>query len=189
MPYDNDIDQRIRINELRESAREVAGGEMFAWEADDVSPEISEQFWTNVLAIENARLTTNMRQLERMGVDVPSPNGLDDRQLHAKLWEVIHGLAKLRTFLSSTDHLNDRQLYGLLWGDLLRQEVEDLPNDAGWTCHLDILGGCSDEDLQLRLTYYADELDREMWEAEFPEDTMPVHVDPPYDRDSKLPSY
>ena len=189
MPYDDDIDQQIRINELREAAREAAGGEMFTREADDVSPKISEQFWTNVLAIENATLTTNIQQLERMGVDVPPPDGLNDRQLHAKLWEVIHGLAKLRTFLSSTDHLNDRQLYGLLWGDLLRHEIEDLPIDASWTCHLDILGGCSDEDLRLRLTYYADDMDREMWRTDFPEDTIPTHVDPPYDRDSKLPSY
>ena len=189
MPYDSDIDQHIRINELRESAREVAGGEMFTWEADDVSPEISEQFWTNVLALEDAALTTNIRQLKALGVDVPPPDSLDDRQLHAKLWEVIHGLAKLRTFLSSTNHLSDRQLYGLLWADLLRQEIEDLPVDAGWTCHLDILGGCSDEDLQLRMKYYADESYREMWRSEFPEDSIPAHVDPPYDRDSKLPSY
>ncbi len=189
MPYDDDIDQQIRINELREAAREAADGEMFTWEADDMPSEVSEQFWTNVLAIENASATTNIQQLERMGVDVPPPDGLDDRQLQAKLWEVIHGLAKLRTFLTSTDHLNDRQLYGLLWGDLLRHEIEDLPIDTGWTCHLDILGGCSDEDLQLRLKYYADDMDREMWRTDFPEDTIPAHLDPPYDRDSILPSY
>jgi hypothetical protein len=188
MPHD-DVDQQIRINELREAVREAAGGEMFTSGEDNLSPAIAEQFWRNVLAIEKAPLTTNIRQLERIGIELPPPDELNDRQLHAKLWEVIHGLAKLRIFLSSTDHLSDRQLYGLLWSDLLRDEVEDIPIDAGLTCHLDILGGYSEEDLQLRLKYYADDFERECWQAEYPEEVLPAHVDPPYDRDSKLPSY
>ncbi len=200
MSCHDESDQAIRVNELREVAHGAAGRKMASWEAGDTSPDISSrafvaspagsaQFLANVLAAESAPLTTNLEQLEKMRVHVPPPDTLDDRQLHTKLWEVIHGLAKLRTFLSSTDHLSDRQLYGLLWGDLLRHEVEDLPSDANWTCHLDILGGCSDEDQQLRLKYYADEMEREFWRMEFPDDRIPAHEDPPYDRDSKLPSY
>jgi hypothetical protein len=205
MPCDDEIDQAIRVNKLRAAPREAARGEMVIWEADDIPPDILPEDISsanslcssgntapsraNVVVVESAPLTTNLQQLEKIGVDVPPPDKLDDRQLHAKLWEVIHGLARLRTFLTSTNHLSDRQLYGLLWGDLLRHEVENLPSDAGWTCHLDILGGCSDEDLQLRLKYYADEADREIWQMEFPDDRIPPHEDPPYDRDAKLPSY
>lgn len=45
-----DIDQQIRVNELRETAREVAGGEMTSWESQDMPPGIAEQFWQNALA-------------------------------------------------------------------------------------------------------------------------------------------
>lgn len=43
----SDVDQQIRINELRESAREAAGGEMMDWESPDCPPELAEQFWSN----------------------------------------------------------------------------------------------------------------------------------------------
>src|SRR5690606_21010883 len=46
------IDQEIRINELREAAREAAGGEMLSWEDPEAPPEITEQFWANVLNYE-----------------------------------------------------------------------------------------------------------------------------------------
>ena len=41
------IDQQIRINELREAAKEAAGGEMISWEDPNAPPEIAEQFWAN----------------------------------------------------------------------------------------------------------------------------------------------
>ena len=45
----------------------------------------------------------------------------------------------------------------------------------------------SDEDNKLNLKYYADEEWRERWHRDFPNDVIPLHVHPPYDRDSKLP--
>lgn len=183
----NDIDQEIRINELREAAKEAAGGDMTTWESPDMPPELAESFWGNVLAYESAEETCHFIQLEEMGIELPEPDSLDDEALLAKLWEVINGLAKLDVFLSQTDHLSDRELYEHLWHDSLREITMDLPTDSGWTCHLDILGGCSEEDLHLQLKYYADEEYREQWRRDFPDDNMPDHVDPPYDRDSKLP--
>jgi hypothetical protein len=182
-----DVDQEIRINELREAAREAAGGEMTEWESPDCPPELAEQFWQNVLAYESAGETCHFNQLEELGIELPAPDELDAAALSAKLWEVIRGLARLNVFLSQTDHLNDRELYEHLWQESLREITADLPPNSGWTCHLDLLGSGSDEDNALYLKYYADDEWREQWHKDWPDDPIPPHVDPPYDRDSKLP--
>ncbi len=182
-----DIDQQIRINELREAAREAAGGEMTDWQDPDAPPELAEQFWANVLDFENAPQTCHFIQLEEMGIELPSPDDLDDAQLSAKLWEVIHGLAGRQVFLSETDHLSDRELYEHLWHDTLRELTVDLPADSGWTHHIDLLGSGSDKDNELYLKYYADDQWRTQWAKDWPDDPIPPHVDPPYDRDRKLP--
>src|SRR6187401_1883269 len=98
-----DIDQEIRINELREAAREVSAGEMTSWENPDTPPKIAEQFWENVLAYESAEQTTHYRQLVEHGIDLPAPDDLPDDELTTKLWEVIHALARMNVFLNTTN--------------------------------------------------------------------------------------
>ena len=115
------------------------------------------------------------------------PKKLDDAALTAKLWEVIHALARLGTFLENTDHLSDRELYAQLWQESLRESTPCLPPGSGWVCHLDLVGSGSDEDSDLYLRYYADERTREHWRGDFPEPEIPPHEDPPFDRDRLLP--
>jgi hypothetical protein len=182
-----DIDQEIRINELREAARDAAGGEMAEWESPDCPPEIAEQFWANVLEYESADKTCHFIQLEEHGIALPPPEELDDAALTAKLWEVIRALAQMNVFLSQTDHWSDRELYEHMWHETLREIAMDLPPDSGWTHHIDFLSSGSDEDNYLYLKYYADDEWREQWHKDWPADEIPPHVDPPYDRDSKLP--
>lgn len=188
-PNDNepDIDQVIRINELREAVREVTGDELTSWESPDTSPEVSEAFWRNVLAYESAEGTTHFKQLEELGIDLPAPDSLDDPALTAKLSEVIEGLARVNTFLSQTDHLDDRRLYELLWDDVLHEDMMESAPDSGWQCHLDLLSSGSDEDNYIYLKYYADEDERAYWRQDYPDEIIPEHMDPPYDRDRKLP--
>jgi hypothetical protein len=93
----------------------------------------------------------------------------------------------MRVFLSQTDHLSDRELYILLWGDTLREPVKDMPLDESSAWHIDLLGGGGEEDTRLYMKYYADEETRRRWLADFPEDEMPPHEEPPYDRDRFLP--
>jgi hypothetical protein len=182
-----DIDQEIRINELREAAREVAGGEMTSWENPDTPPEIAEQFWENVLAYESAEQTTHFRQLVEQGIDLPPPEELPDDELTNKLWEIIHALARINVFLNTTNHWSDRELYEHLWHETLHEITMDLPPNSGWNCHIDFLSTGSDEDNQLYLKYYADEDWRQQCAKDWPNDFIPPHVDPPYDRDSHLP--
>jgi len=128
--------------------------------------------------------------LTEAGVSLPPPDGLDDSQLTAKLWEVIEALALRSTFLLNTDHLSDRELYAELWDDLLREPFvpTSVPENVGqgfW--FLDLVGSGSEEHIFLHLKHYADEEQRRIWLEDWPDDPMPDHEDPPYDRDRLLP--
>ena len=176
-----------RIAELKRQAEELAGGKMVEGKMEDTPPEVEEGFWKYVVDYEKAPWTTNFKQLEEAGIELPAPETLNDEQLTKKLWEVIRGLALLRVFLDETDHLSDRELYTKLWSDMLREEVKAMPPDPGGAWHLSPLGGCSEEDVQLDMKYYADEGWRRKWQEDYPDFVMPTHEDPPYDRDRLLP--
>lgn len=186
-----DIDDRIKA--LQRQAEKASGGKMTTWESDDLPPEVREQFWQRVMAFEHGPFTTHYQQLLAAGIALPEPATLSDEQLSAKLWEAIEALARLRVFLLSTNHLSDRQLYDLLLRETLHDEIPieaDDPATAdvdGGCWHLDLVATGSDEDIRAWLTYYADEQTRERWRRDWPDDDMPAHQDPPYDRDRHLP--
>ncbi len=62
-----------------------------------------------------------------------------------------------------------------------------MPPNPDSACHLDIIGSGSEEDIEIALKYYDDEEERAFWREQFPEDPIPDHEDPPYDRDRHLP--
>ena len=94
---------------------------------------------------------------------------------------------RTNVFLTNTDHLSDRDLYGALWHRVLRDEVSALPDTPGSATHVDLVGTGSEDDIRLYLRYYADEDWRRQWVVDFPDDDVPAHEDPPYDRDGHLP--
>ena len=158
-----------------------------AVEADDGPPIIVERFWQSVLEYETAPVTTDFEVLTRDGLDLPPPEALTDDDLTAKLWQVIRQLAHRRVFLERTDHLSDRELYARLWHKCLRDEHPDLPVDESNAWHIDLIGGCTEEDVFLEHMFYATEPERRDWLESFPDYPMPAHEDPPYDRDRYLP--
>lgn len=181
-------DQRDkRIEDLKRRAEELGGGEMQTGGLDDCPAEMEESFWKHVVDYEEAPWTTHFQQLETAGVALPAPDSLNDQELTAKLWEVIHKLALLRVFIEQTDHLSDRELYTHLWSDSLQEETKFLPPSPDSAYHIQLLGGWSQEDTQLYLKYYADEDWRRDWHKDWPDDPIPAHEDPPYDRDRLLP--
>lgn len=184
----SECDQEKRIEDLKQQAEELSGGQMEVHNLDDDYPaEVEEGFWKYVVDYEKAPWTTNFQQLENAGVSLPAPDSLSEAELKTKLWEIIQKLALLRTFIEQTDHLSDRELYNHLWTESLREETKALALDADSACHIQILGGCSEEDMELYLKYYADEDFRQSWQKDWPRDPIPKHEDPPYDRDRLLP--
>jgi len=184
---EDETERAKKIAELKRQAEELAGGKMVEGELEECPPEVTEQFWEQVVAYEKAPWTTHFKQLEESGMQLPAPETLDDEQLSNKLGELIQRLALLRVFLEETDHLSDRELYTLLWSDMLREETKAVTLDEDSACHMSPLGGCSEEGIHLYLKFYADQKWRRNWQEEYPEETLPDHEDPPYDRDRFLP--
>ena len=177
-----------KIEDLKRRAEELCDGQMELGGLDDCPAEMEESFWKHVVDYEEALWTTHFDQLEIADVSLPPPDSLNDQELRAKLWEVIHKLALLRVFIEQTDHLSDRELYRHLWTDSLREETKVLPPAANSAWHIQMLGGGSEEDNRLYLKYYADDASRRHWHEDFPDDPLPAHEDPPYDRDRLLPT-
>lgn len=144
-------------------------------------------FWQSVMAFEHAPHTTHFQQLLDQGLSLCDPALLDDATISKTLWDVIHGLAKMRVFLKHTDHLSDRELYEVLWWDLLREETVDTALLPEMHCHLDILGNRDFEHRYQYLKYFADEQERRFWSEQYPDRELPHHQDPPFHRDAMLP--
>ncbi len=180
------IDDETQSDEVGPEDEERSA-EALVWEAEGFSSEARAQFWMSVAAYEQAPSTTHFQLLEESGIELPAPESMNDQRLATKLWEVIEGLARLRVFLSQTDHLSDRELYESLRRDVLREAIKDLPLAAASAWHIDLAGSGSDEDTNLYLKYYAGEDIRRQWAADLPDDEMPEHEPPPFDRDRHLP--
>ncbi|HET9743357.1 MAG TPA: hypothetical protein VFQ00_11460 [Terriglobales bacterium] len=185
--HEHEDDQDKRIEDLKRRAEELSDGQMEVRELDDCPAEVEESFWKHIVDYEESPWTTNFQQLESAGVALPAPDSLNDEELTAKLWEVIQKLALLRVFIEQTDHLSDRELYAYLWTDALREETKAFSAVGNGAWHIQLLSSGSEEANQLYLKYYADEDWRRHWHKDFPEDPIPAHEDPPYDRDRLLP--
>ena len=180
------VDREIRIEKLRREIDEVAGGEMFSGKVAGCDPKVEESFLEHVLALETHSFVAPIDALIKDGFDLRPPENLDDAALTAKLWELIRELVRRRLFLHCTDHLSDRELYTWLVTDALREELMGFGLPFG-NCHLNVPGGCSEEDIILSMRYYSDDEERARWMKDFPDFEMPPKERPPYDRDRHLP--
>src|SRR5215510_9609861 len=109
------VDQEIRINELKEEARELAGDDMHSRESPDCPPGLAEAFWSHVVAFEKAPRSCDFIRLEQMGVALPRPADLTDAELPSKPRQIFEALASVNTFFIRADHYSDRELYTHLW--------------------------------------------------------------------------
>jgi hypothetical protein len=179
-----DADQETRIAKLRQEL-EKHGGSTTTLES--MPADMEEEFLRHVLEYETAEPISLLRLLENAGLEIPAPDQLDDTSLTAKLQDVIQRMATLGAYLLHTNHLSDRALYEYLYHDGLREEAVLFPENPSYAYMIDLTGSGSDEDNLIYLKHYADEEHRKQWAHDWPDDPMPQHEDPPFDRDSSLP--
>jgi hypothetical protein len=177
-------DQETRIRKLREQLEKIGGS---TTTLESMPADMEEEFLRHVLEYETAEPISLFRLLENAGLEVPAPDQLDGTNLTAKLQEVIQRMATLGAYLQHTNHLSDRELYDYLYRDGLREEAVLFPENPSYAYMIDLTGSGSDEDNLIYLKYYADEEHRKQWALDWPDDPMPQHEDPPFDRDSSLP--
>src|SRR5207245_5750324 len=96
----------------------------------------------------------------------------------AELRTLLDHLANIGVVVESADHLSDRELYAWLI-DQLGAHMAVMP---GSFLHFSPIGGCSEEDNQIYLTYYATDDDRAAWQAHLPDDELSPKKELPYKR-------
>lgn len=180
------IDREIRLNEAWHQADEMAREQVNEQGLWGEAAEEAVEIWRDIYAWDAAPETSQHEIVRAEGIQLRPPEELSDAELTAQLWVVIRALAARNTFLSSTDHLSDRELYTHLFEETFHQVTEDVVA-PGWNQHIDIVGGCSEEDIRLHHRYYAADESRALWLAQFPDDVLPPKEVPPYDRDRRLP--
>jgi hypothetical protein len=182
--FADEPDQEERIAKLRQEVEKLGGSTM---SLESMPADMEEEFLRHVLEYERAEPISLLRLLENSGLEVPPPDQLDDEDLTMRLTEIISRMATLGAYLLHTDHLSDRALYEYLYHDGLREEAVLFPENPSYAYMIDLTGSGSEEDNQNYLKYYADEQYRGQWANDWPDDSLPDHESPPFDRDRFLP--
>ena len=176
--------QEERINKLRAELEKIGGSTSTL---ESMPADMEEEFLRHVLEYETAEQISLLRLLENSGLEVLPPESLDDDALKIKLKEMIDRMATLGAYLLHTNHLSDRDLYEYLYHEALREETVLFPENPSYAYMIDLTGSGSEDDNQTYLKYYADEQYRRQWAHDWPDDRMPEHEEPPFDRDRFLP--
>ena len=176
--------QEERINKLRAELEKLGGSTSTL---ESMPADMEEEFLRHVLEYETAEQISLLRLLENSGLEVPPPESLDDDALKIKLKEIIDRMASVGSYLLHTNHLSNRDLYDYLYHEALREETVLFPENPSYAYMIDLTGSGSEEDNQTYLKYYADEEYRRQWAHDWPDDPMPEHEEPPFDRDRFLP--
>lgn len=182
--FADEPDQEERIAKLRQELEKLGGSAM---SLESMPADMEEEFLRQVLEYESAEPISLFRLLENSGLEIPTPDQLDDETLPIKLRQIVERMATLGAYLLHTNHLTDRELYVYLYADGLREEAVLFPENPSYAYMIDLTGSGSDADNQTYLKYYADEEHRKQWARDWPDDRVPVHEDPPFDRDRFLP--
>jgi len=177
-------DQEQRIAKLREEIKKLGGNTM---SIEDMPADMEEEFLRHVLEYETAEPISLFRLLENSGLKLLVPGSLTDDDLRPKLKETIERMSSLGAYLLHTNHLSDRELYEYLYNDGLREEAVLFPENPSYAYMIDLTGSGSEEDNQIYLKYYADAEHRIQWALDWPDDIIPDHENPPFDRDRHLP--
>jgi len=95
------LDQEQRLGLLREEVKKV-GGSISVLQG--MPADLEEEFLRHVLEYETAEPISLVRLLENVGLEIPSPDSLDDQQLTTKLLALINRMSTMGAYLKHTDH-------------------------------------------------------------------------------------
>jgi hypothetical protein len=172
-----EVDHLLRNAQLRDDLEPFLDESISRLNVHSLPTAAENEFLASMLAWERAPVLPIADWFEPR-LELPSPETLDDSQLHIALWETIHRLFERRIVLDFTDHLSDRHLYCLIYRDILpahEKKIEGVGNYLHWDC------ANVGDDPETWLCYYASEEERLGW-AEQCEEELPPHIDPPYSR-------
>lgn len=186
------IERVLRIAQLRTEVEKVAGTPIVGEGGVGGNLETQEAFWEHIHAIETApEMSLKDALLERSDFHALPPEQLaTDEARHTALWKLLTALASMRVFFHCTDHLSDRVFYYLLFNEVLPEKTQIMPDGSEWNCRYDMAEFATEdvpEPYEIYLKYYADDADRDDWNDQFPENTLPKKAELPYDRDRRLP--
>jgi hypothetical protein len=176
-------DRQSRIRRLEEELR-ARGAEFQV--GPDLDKEMTESFLEEILSFERAPRRTLRQWLSEAGYAPPPMDSIAEPDLRSELDRFMDHLAFLRVYVEHTDHLDDRQLYTWLT-DSSTLEIALPPPDSARAVHLNVIGGCSEEDNTIFLAHYAPAAERRHWKKEFPDEKLPARTPPPHHRDAGLP--
>ena len=138
--------------------------------------------WSLVYDLEQAPITTNLKQLEEIGLSTPDERMLEEEAIPQVVDDLVNGLALIDVFLIHTDHLDDRSLLRTLRNRVLREPVRDVPPGVGSREWIDLAGG---DDRSAFLAVHADDVDRSKAAARG--EILPDRIPRCADRDRFLP--
>ena len=184
MQSSDDPSQEERIAKLRAELEKLGGS---TTTLESMPADMEEEFLRHVIEYETAEQISLLRLLENSGLEVLAPESLDDDVLKIKLKEMIDRMASLGAYLLHTNHLSDRDLYEYLFHEALREETVLFPENPSYAYMIDLTGSGGEDDNQTYLKYYADAEYRRQWAHDWPDDPIPEHEEPPFDRDRFLP--
>src|SRR5687768_4860636 len=118
--FADEPDQEERIAKLRQELEKLGGSAM---SLESMPADMEEEFLRQVLEYESAEPISLFRLLENSGLEIPTPDQLDDEALPIKLREIVERMATLGAYLLHTNHLTNRELYVYLYADGLREEA------------------------------------------------------------------
>ena len=182
--FAEDPDQEQRIAKLREEIKKLGGNTM---PVEDMPADLEEEFLRHVLEYESAEPISLFNLLENSGLEIPSAEVLNEAGITFHLKRIVEEMASMGAYLLHTNHLSDRELYEYLYNDGLREEAVLFPENPSYAYMIDLTGSGSEEDNQIYLKFYADKEQRARWADDWPDDVIPDHEDPPFDRDRLLP--
>jgi hypothetical protein len=164
----------MRNAELRNALEPFFDDAILHINSDEIPTEVENEYLAGMLAWEKAPVLP-IAEWFTPELKLPSPDSLDDEQLHEHLWDVVQRLYDKRIVLDFTDHLNDRQLYCLIYRDILPspEKKVDLPTSY---LHWDCSDASGDPDVWLR--YYATPQEREAWLEENDDELPPAETAP-----------